>query len=71
VAGDAGVFAATALLTLLIGLATGVVSAWRSVAARVNECRGLIGVRVALGAERGTVVWMIVRDGLAIAVSVC
>jgi len=25
-------------------------------------------VRVALGAERGTVVWMIVRDGLAIAV---
>jgi len=35
-----------------------------SVAARVRE----IGVRVALGAERGTVVWMIVRDGLAIAV---
>ena len=32
--------------------------------ARVRE----IGVRVALGAERGTVVWMIVRDGLAIAV---
>ena len=35
-----------------------------SVTARVRE----IGVRVALGAERGTVVWMIVRDGLAIAV---
>ena len=35
-----------------------------SVAARGRE----IGVRVALGAERGTVVWMIVRDGLAIAV---
>jgi ABC-type antimicrobial peptide transport system permease subunit len=35
-----------------------------AVAARVRE----IGVRVALGAERGTVVWMIVRDGLAIAV---
>ena len=35
-----------------------------SVAARVRE----IGVRVALGAARGTVVWMIVRDGLAIAV---
>ena len=35
-----------------------------SVAARVRE----IGVRLALGAERGTVVWMIVRDGLAIAV---
>ena len=27
-----------------------------------------IGVRMALGAARGTVVWMIVRDGLAIAV---
>ena len=35
-----------------------------SVAARVRE----IGVRRALGAARGTVVWMIVRDGLAIAV---
>jgi hypothetical protein len=35
-----------------------------SVTARVRE----IGVRVALGAARGTVVWMIVRDGLAIVV---
>jgi len=35
-----------------------------SVAARVRE----IGVRLALGAARGTVVWMIVRDGLRIAV---
>jgi putative ABC transport system permease protein len=35
-----------------------------SVAARVRE----IGVRMALGAARETVVWMIVRDGLAIAV---
>jgi len=35
-----------------------------SVTARVQE----IGVRLALGAARGTVVWMIVRDGLAIAV---
>jgi len=35
-----------------------------SVTARVRE----IGVRLALGARRGTVVWMIVRDGLAIAV---
>jgi predicted permease len=44
---DAGVIAATALLTLFIGLAMGVVSAWRSVAARVDEClrpgRGSIG----------------------------
>jgi len=44
---DARVLAATALLTLLIGLAMGVVSAWRSVAARVDEClrpgRGTIG----------------------------
>jgi ABC-type antimicrobial peptide transport system permease subunit len=36
-----------------------------SVTARVRE----IGVRMALGAARGTVVWMIVRDGLAIAVA--
>ncbi|HEX8028376.1 MAG TPA: ADOP family duplicated permease [Vicinamibacterales bacterium] len=35
-----------------------------SVAARVRE----IGVRMALGAERSSVVWMIVRDGLTIAV---
>jgi predicted permease len=35
-----------------------------SVTARVRE----IGVRRALGAARGTVVWMIVRDGLAVAV---
>jgi len=35
-----------------------------SVAARVRE----IGVRLALGAARGAVVWMFVRDGLAIAV---
>ena len=35
-----------------------------SIAARVRE----IGVRLALGAARGTVVWMIVRDGLVIAV---
>jgi predicted permease len=35
-----------------------------SVTARVRE----IGVRLALGARRGIVVWMIVRDGLAIAV---
>ena len=34
---DAGVLAATALLTLLIGLAMGVVSAWRSVTVRVDE----------------------------------
>jgi predicted permease len=35
-----------------------------SVTARIRE----IGVRLALGATRGAVVWMIVRDGLAIAV---
>lgn len=44
---DAGVLAATALLTLLIGLVIGVVSAWQSVAVRVDEGlrrgRGIIG----------------------------
>ena len=34
-----------------------------SVTARVRE----IGVRLALGASRRTIIWMIVRDGLAIA----
>ena len=34
----AGVLAATALLTLLIGLAMGIVSAWQSVAVPVDEC---------------------------------
>ncbi len=50
---DAGVLAATALLTLLIGLAMGVVSAWQSVTARVDEClrrgRGSIGSFGAFG----------------------
>ncbi len=44
---DAGVIAATALLTLGIGLAIGVVSAWQPVAVRVDEGlragRGVIG----------------------------
>ncbi len=43
---DARVIAATALLTLLIGLAIGIVSAWQSVAVRVDESlrgRGTIG----------------------------
>jgi putative ABC transport system permease protein len=44
---DAGVLAATALLTVCIGLAIGVVSAWQSVAVRVDEGlrpgRGIIG----------------------------
>ena len=44
---DARVLAATALMTLVIGLAMGVVSAWQSVTVRVDEClrrgRGSIG----------------------------
>ena len=44
---DAGVIAATALLTVCIGLAIGVVSAWQSVTVRVDESlrrgRGTIG----------------------------
>jgi putative ABC transport system permease protein len=44
---DAGVIAATALLTMGIGLAIGIVSAWQSVAVRVDEGlrpgRGVIG----------------------------
>jgi predicted permease len=44
---DAGVIAATALLTLGIGLAIGVVSAWQSVTLRVDE--GLRGGRGVIG----------------------
>ncbi len=44
---DTGVLTATALVTLLIGLAMGVVSAWRSVAVRVHE--GLRGGRGTTG----------------------
>ena len=44
---DAGVIAATALLTMGIGLAIGVVSAWQSVAGRVDE--GLRSGRAVIG----------------------
>lgn len=59
-AGLATFAAAITLLLACIG-AYGLLA--YSVTARVRE----IGVRLALGATRGMVVWMIVRDGLAIA----
>lgn len=50
---DAGVIAATALLTIGIGLAIGVVSAWQSVAVRLDEGlrsgRGVVGSLGRLG----------------------
>jgi predicted permease len=60
-AGLASFAAALTLLLACIGV-YGLLA--YSVTARVRE----IGVRLALGAERKAVVWMIVRDGLAIAV---
>jgi putative ABC transport system permease protein len=60
----AGLAAFAAALTILLA-SMGVYGLLAySVTARVRE----IGVRLALGAERKAVVWMIVRDGLAIAV---
>ncbi len=57
-----GTFAASALLLALIGI-YGVIA--NSVAQRTHE----IGVRRALGAERGTVVGMVVRQGMVIAIA--
>ena len=60
----AGLATFAAALTILLACMGGYGLLAYSVTARVRE----IGVRMALGAARGTVVWMIVRDGLAIAV---
>jgi predicted permease len=60
----AGLAAFAAALTILLACMGVYGLLAYSVTARVRE----LGVRMALGAARGTVVWMIVRDGLAIAV---
>jgi predicted permease len=60
----AGLATFTAVITILLACMGVYGLLAYSVSARVRE----IGVRVALGAARGAVVWMIVRDGLAIAV---
>lgn len=57
-AGLTGILAGMAALLAAIGL-YGVV-AW-SAARRTRE----IGIRIALGAERGSLIWMVVRDVLA------
>ena len=61
---SAGLAACAAAITSLLACVGVYGMLAYSVTARVRE----IGVRLALGAARGTVVWMIVRDGLAIAV---
>jgi predicted permease len=60
----AGLAACVAAITILLACMGVYGLLAYSVAARVRE----IGVRLALGAARRTVVWMIVRDGLAVAV---
>jgi putative ABC transport system permease protein len=60
----AGLATFAAALTILLACMGVYALLAYSVTARLRE----IGVRLALGAERKAVVWMIVRDGLAIAV---
>jgi putative ABC transport system permease protein len=60
----AGLATFTAAITILLACMGVYGLLAYSVAARVRE----VGVRLALGAARGTVVWMFVREGLVIAV---
>ena len=57
---DLGLFAALAMIISGCGIAA---SLALSVRQRTNE----LGVRMALGASRGSIVWMVVRQGLTLA----
>ena len=59
----------TTIMTVFAGLALSLAALWiySVMSYGVSQRRQELSVRVALGAERGSIVWLVVRQGLALA----